>query len=245
MLQTKTIQGGRIKAMDDTGKGVAVIATLNTIDHDDDVTMPGAFGVQEVQMVPAHDWQHIPIGKAVIREVGNEVVAEFQLNMELMHGQQWHQALKFDLAQGTPLQEWSYGFRIDKASHGDRDGRGVRFLEAVTVREISPVLAGAGIGTRTVALKRESSMRFADELRAVHEDVTDIIARTQDIRAKRQAEGRDLSEDRRAELKALAAALRTLTSLSDALDEAAKATDDFSVAAEQLLAEYTRINSHR
>jgi phage head maturation protease len=51
------------------------------------------------------------------------------------------------------LQEWSYGFDILKESYGEFDDRSVRFLEALDVHEVSPVMLGAGIGTHTTAIK--------------------------------------------------------------------------------------------
>ena len=51
------------------------------------------------------------------------------------------------------LQEWSYGFDIVKAKSGQFEERDVRFLEKLLVHEVSPVLLGAGIGTRTLSAK--------------------------------------------------------------------------------------------
>ena len=152
-MKVKTFGATRVKAMDDAGKGTAVIATLNVIDKDGDVTMPGAFGDQHAVVVPTHNWNHVPLGKATIREEGNEVLADFQLNLDIQAAREWHSALKFDLANGDALQEWSYGFTIKDSSIGDFDGESVRFLKSVDVHEISPVLLGAGEGTRTLAVK--------------------------------------------------------------------------------------------
>jgi hypothetical protein len=155
----KTIE---IKELKDSGVIRAVIATLNVIDKDGDVTLPGAFGEQEVVVVPAHDWSHIPIGKGVIREEGNQAIAEIQMNMGIASGQEWFTALKFDLEKGKPLQEWSYGFNIREGGVGDgeMDGRRVRFLRGLTdgrpgleVHEVSPVLVGAGQNTGTLYAK--------------------------------------------------------------------------------------------
>lgn len=156
-LIVKTL--GRLKAIDGEGRGQAVIATLNAIDKDGDVTMPGAFGSQEVKVVPAHDWQHVPIGKASLSEQGDAALADFALNLDISSARDWHSALKFDLANKPPLQEWSYGFLIEKASFGEFDGQQVRFLEAVKVHEISPVMVGAGVGTRTVSVKGADAKR--------------------------------------------------------------------------------------
>ena len=143
-MELKTITSNAIKALDETGTGTALIATLNVEDSDGDVTLPGAFGNQNAKIIPAHDWQHVPLGKAKIREEGNDVLADFKLNLNIEAARDWHEALKHDLANGPPLQEWSYGFGIEEASFGDFEGHEVRFLKKLKVREISPVIVGAG-----------------------------------------------------------------------------------------------------
>lgn len=152
-MHTRKTASGHLKALDDAGVGSAVFATLGVIDKDGDVTLPGAFGSQDVVIVPAHDWTHVPIGRATIREHGNEAIADFRLNLDIAAARDWHAALKFDLATGRPLQEWSYGFHVSRESRGEHGGRQVRFLEALDVHEVSPVLLGAGVGTRTLAAK--------------------------------------------------------------------------------------------
>jgi transcriptional regulator with XRE-family HTH domain len=148
-----------VKQLSEKGEGVAVIATLNEIDKDGDVTTPGAFGEQTVPMVPAHEWHSAPIGKATISEKDNEALAHFRMNLKTDLGRNWHEALKFDLANPPAKQEYSYGFSIQEngAEMGDFSGRPVRFLKSLKVHEISPVLLGAGIATRTLALKSAQS----------------------------------------------------------------------------------------
>jgi vacuolar-type H+-ATPase subunit I/STV1 len=51
------------------------------------------------------------------------------------------------------LGEWSFGFdRLDQEP-GVWNGQHVNFLKQMQVHEVSPVLLGAGIGTRTTAMK--------------------------------------------------------------------------------------------
>lgn len=144
----------RLKQVDETkGEIMAVIATLNVKDHDNDVTVKGAFGSQEAQIVPVHDWNHIPLGRASISEDGNDVVAKMRFNMDSEAGREWFKALKFDFETGNPLQEYSYGFEIVDSEKGEKDGAKVQFLKKLKVIEVSPVLLGAGINTRTVDVK--------------------------------------------------------------------------------------------
>jgi hypothetical protein len=50
-------------------------------------------------------------------------------------------------------QAWSYGFDIADSDVGEFDGRRVRYLKRLKVFEVSPVLRGAGVNTRTLAVK--------------------------------------------------------------------------------------------
>lgn len=153
---------GALKELSEKGEGTAVIGTLGVIDRDGDVTEAGAFGEQIVPMVFAHDWaSRPPIGKAVIREEGNEAVARFRLNLKTEGGREVYEALRFDLEHPPAKQQWSYGFSIPEsgAKNGAFEGQPVRFLKKLQIHEISPVLLGAGIDTRTVAMKRGGLMK--------------------------------------------------------------------------------------
>lgn len=147
-----------IEKMDEAGKGRARIAQLSAVDSDGDTYAKGAFswkqgGGQWVMMIPAHDKQAMPFGKAWLHEEGDWAVADFTLNLDTQAGKEWHAALQFDLSNGTPVQEWSYGFRTVKAGRVTRDNKQVRQLRQLDAFEISPVLRGAGVGTGTMTLK--------------------------------------------------------------------------------------------
>jgi phage head maturation protease len=152
---TKTLT---IEKMDEAGTGRALIATLSEVDHDGDTYAPGAFswkdgGGQWVQILPAHDRRAMPLGKAWLFEEGGRAIADFSLNLETQAGKDWHAALRFDLARGEAIQEWSYGFGILDSEREERGGERVRVLRKLDVHEISPVIRGAGIGTRTLGIK--------------------------------------------------------------------------------------------
>ena len=142
----------QIKQLEGDGTGSAVFATLNVVDKDGDVTLPGAFGKQTVVIVPTHNWSSVPLGKGTTREAGDEAIVDFKLNLDSPTAKEWHSALKFDLAEGQQKQEWSYGFDILEESRGEFEGEQVRFLKSLRVHEASPVLVGAGVNTRTLAL---------------------------------------------------------------------------------------------
>ncbi len=153
-MQRKTIKVA-LKAVDDAGSFEAVIATLGVIDHDGDVIEAGAMTGQTVSLMPAHDQMSVPLGKATIVERGDDVVAVGKFNREVAAGKDWHEAIKFDLAHPPAGQEWSWGYRVKEENQrlGQLNGQDARFLSKIDVEEISPVLRGASIGTRTLEAK--------------------------------------------------------------------------------------------
>ena len=171
------IKHGSLKKLTEDGEGIAVISTLNVIDSDNDVVVPGAFGKQVSPMVPAHDWHEAPIGKASISEVGDEALAHFKMNLKTEGGREWHEALKFDFDNPPAKQEYSYGFSIldGGADHGEFNGQQVRFLKKLKVHEVSPVLLGAGVATRTLAIKTiKARMEITDVMNNIAVVQTDL-----------------------------------------------------------------------
>ncbi|TYC93552.1 HK97 family phage prohead protease [Novosphingobium sp. BW1] len=156
-----------IERMNDAGSGRARIAQLSAVDSDGDTYAPGAFswgqgGGQWCQILPAHNRKAMPLGKAWIYEENGWAVADLYLNLNTQAGKDWHETLKFDLAKGKPVQEWSYGYAVLDADHQQREGRNVQVLKKLDVDEISPVIRGAGIGTGTLSIKSDN-LRIADE----------------------------------------------------------------------------------
>ncbi len=202
-LEHKTVRA-ELK-MDDGGSGEARIATLNVVDKDGDVTLPGFFGdAQVAHLLPAHDWSHVPMGKGRVVERGDAAYVAFQINTEIAAARDWQSALKFDLANPPAIQEWSYGFRVhaDAWKEEQRDGRRVRLMgprpdgsPGAIVHEFSPVVVGAGEGTGTVAVKGRGA-RYVEELDAAVEALRSIVARTKAVRGLRREKGGDLAPDR-------------------------------------------------
>lgn len=152
------IKSMAIKEMDESGKGLAELATLSAVDNDGDTYERGAFawkpgGHQWAMMMPAHDRRKMPFGKARVYEEGDTAFAELNLNLKTEAGREWHQALLFDLQTGDPVQEWSYGYNIVDMDYRVSGSSRVRVLKKLDVDEVSPVLRGAGVGTRTIAIK--------------------------------------------------------------------------------------------
>lgn len=144
----------------DAEKGLvtAVFAKLGVKDLDDDYTLPGAFGTQSVR-VSAYghgSWMgELPVGRGTISEKDGEAVAELKFFMSTQHGREHFEVVK----EMGDLQEWSYGFDVAETGEISEELRqqGVRrVLKKLKVHEVSPVVLGAGVGTRTLAVKCDS-----------------------------------------------------------------------------------------
>ena len=150
-IETKTYHGRMEFKKDDGQEGYfsAVFATLNVIDHHDDVTLPGAFGKQDVLVEPwNHGWD-LPVGIGTIHEDGEEAVAEGKFFMDIPEANNHYVVAK----ELSDKQQWSYTFRIVESRRGQHEGQDVRFLEKLEVIGISQVSEGAGINTRTTDIK--------------------------------------------------------------------------------------------
>lgn len=214
---SKLVKSGiAFKELDDAGSGLARIATLSDVDSDGDTYAPGAFGEQRVKVLAAHDWTTVPIGKARVYEDGDEALAEFQLNLDSATAREWHAALKFDMADGRPLQEWSYGFRVLDAAFEERSGERVRILKRLKVHEISPVVIGAGVGTATLRLKH--GRPFREHAAAVIEAVADLAERAREVADLRAKSGRTISAERREQLDEVRNALAGLAAAGAEID---------------------------
>lgn len=151
-MNTKSLRGVKV---DDADKGevTAVFSTFNVVDKDGDVTLPGAFEDGAEVLISAYghkSWEGaLPVGKGTIRQTKTEGVFRGQFFMDTDAGRDHFEVVK---ALGGK-QEWSYGFDIMDSEPGEKDGQRVRYLKRLAVHEVSPVLIGAGVGTRTLSVK--------------------------------------------------------------------------------------------
>lgn len=153
MMEKKTFTA-RLNFKEDGEKGEfeAVIATLNVKDHDNDVTLPGAFGKQAILIEPwNHNLQAPPVGKGVLYERDGEAVVEGRFFLQTESGREHYEVAK-ELGHD---QEWSYTFEIVQAERGVFEGEDVRFLKALDVWGAGQVTRGAGINTRLTSIKEK------------------------------------------------------------------------------------------
>lgn len=227
----------------DEGTGSAKIATLNVIDHDGEVIVPGAFGEQHVNVMPAHERTAPRLGKAILKEADNIAIADFKFNLDkdAITAREWFSSLKFDANNGEPLQEWSFGFDVIDAENGEFEGKSVRFLKSLRVFEISPVLRGAGIDTGTLSIKEKKNQTFKEEMEKALTslgDVKAIIERTKSLAVLRAEKGQGLSNEKQDQLKSID---KTLVELSEDCKAILFKVNENANVAERLETEYQRI----
>ena len=232
-MERKSFTGMELKA-DKVGSFTARIATLNVIDKDVDVTIPGAFPSGKTILISAYQhgsWSGgLPVGKGVIREDGNDVFVDGQFNLNTETGKEHYETVKFS----PDIQEWSYGF-IVKAADYDTEFQGTpvnRILKSLDVFEASPVLRGAGMNTACTSIKTDkqpaAGLTYIEQSEAALAAVSDLLDRTKSLADLRAKEGRTLSKanrDRFSEIAAkmsdLDAEIKSLPAQSDPAQEKA------------------------
>lgn len=182
----------------DAEKGIveAVFATLEQKDHDDDWTLPGAFGEQNVR-VSAYghtSWRGaLPVGRGKIREEGNKAIAELKFFMGTQHGRDHFEVIK----EMGDLQEWSYGFDVLERGELTEElrQRGVaRVLKKLKVHEVSPVMLAAGVGTQTLAIKEAEAAAKKEAEEAAAKEAEEAAAREAEAAAEAAAKKAELEK---------------------------------------------------
>lgn len=216
----------RVEIKDETtGEVEAVFATLGVIDKDNDVTAKGAFEEGSQVVISAYNhksWEGaLPVGVGTIHEVGNEVVMKGQFFMDTQAGRDHFAVVK---ALGN-RQEWSYGFKVDKSEPAEHDGKSVRMLQKMSVYEVSPVLRGAGVGTRTTMAKN-----LKDEIDETVGAVESAIESVERVVALRAEKGKSLSQVNSESVVALKSAIEKLAALLNTEDEVKADQSEFELA---------------
>lgn len=205
--------------LDDQGYIEAAFAQLDVIDHDGDITRPGAFPVKDVPMSAYNhtSWDgSLPVGKGSIAERDGWAVFTGQFFMTTTHGRDAYETVK---GLG-PIAEYSYGYNITDGGPVVVDGKSVRELRKLDVFEVSPVLMGAGLGTHTLAIKSGglgTDLPYAEHESWLRESVAAFLARTKARADMRESEGRKLSRSDREALTALLESLRAFGGTADEL----------------------------
>lgn len=207
----KTISGVEVKDAE-KGQVSAVFSTFNVVDKDGDLTLPGAIkdGMEVVISAYGHQSHYgaLPLGKGVIRTTKTEAILDSQFFLDTTHGADAFKVVK----NLGPLQEWSYSLHNVTRKSQEIDGQMVSIIEDIgLIKEVSPVLIGAGVNTRTLVAK---GLKFTEEGDAVLAAVKSYLDRAGEVMALRGAKGRpQLGEESTALLTELADALKQLDDL--------------------------------
>ena len=160
----------------DEGKVRAAICTLDVVDNDGEVTLPGSIpdGMKATVSAYNHDTvmnmltggdqpDAAPVGKGVIRIEGKQAVAYLDYFMETQRGREAFLTVK---AMG-PDQAWSYAYRKVKVDQPTDEWKAKGARRMLTqlgplldgAMEVSPVKMPGGKGTRTLGAKSEPAKR--------------------------------------------------------------------------------------
>lgn len=188
---------GRVEIKDAAkGEVEAVFATLGVIDKDGDVTNKGAFHEGAACSISAFghkSWEGtLPVGKGTIHEVGQEAVFKGQFFLNTTGGRDTFEVVKQLADDDGPGMEWSYGFHVEDSEHGEHDGKSVRFLKKMKVMEVSPVMEGAGVGTRVTSVKERKT--FKDEISEAVDAVQKAVAGAERVVALRAEKDKGVSQ---------------------------------------------------
>lgn len=210
----KTITDVTIKDAE-KGQISAVFSTFNVIDKDGDLTLPEAIkdGMEVVISAYGHQSHYgaLPLGKGVVRKTKTEAILDGQFFMDTTHGADAFKVVKALSEGDTNLQEWSYSLHDVTRKSAEQDGQRYWIIEDIgLIKEVSPVLMGAGVNTRTLIAK---GMKFSEEGDAVLAAVDAYLERAGEVMALRSAKGRTLNDETTTVLEGLDVSLVKLRGL--------------------------------
>ena len=163
----------------------AVFSLYDTIDSDNDITLPGAlksgYTNNKIPLVWNHDWSK-PVGRGVLESSSEKAVFRGYF-LPTAAGREAYETVK----AMEDMQQFSYGFQVLDSEAGsivdEKTGKEkpVRFLKEVKVWEVSPVLVGAQQNTFVQTLKsgleqidsKEEEIK-KDDMKDFKEDVKDL-----------------------------------------------------------------------
>lgn len=213
--EIKSIGAFEIKDAD-KGEVTAIVNTLNIVDRDGDVVLPGAIANGAKVKISAYShgvikYGDAPVGKGVVTIEGDRAVFRGTYFLSTERGRDAFETVK---ALGAD-SEWSIGFRTLKSSAPTDEWKtkgARRMLTQLDVMEVSPVFLGANAQTATVAVKQadgdDGEVARITEIvtKTLEKERSDAIAAKAEsdrIAAEQQAiEAKALADKQAAELKA-------------------------------------------
>jgi hypothetical protein len=210
-LQTKSFGPLVVK---DVVKGEvqAVVNTLNIVDRDGDVILPGAILDGSIVKMSAYGHDTIlegapPAGMGTVTEKENQMVLSGRFFLGTQRGRESFEIVRETAEHG----EWSIGYRNVKTAPMTEEWKSAgarRVIASLDLIEVSPVFEGANQMTGTLAVKSEDpdaavkaevaaaaeaeaeEGRKAAEQRAKDEEVMRVLAERQSEADQRDAEAK-------------------------------------------------------
>ena len=211
----------------------AVFATFGVIDHDGDMMLSGSIGEQKVRMSAYghRSWYgELPVGKGRIYESGKDAIFEGQFFLTTNAGRETYETVK---AMGD-LQEWSFALPEVESETRTDNGQAYRAIKKVRVPEVSPVLLGAGVDTRTLDVKGEAQkpkdMKLIDHVEWLLAQTTEVAERLKSVAEMREEQNRHPSRE----------TLKRSAAVAVALQEVARVIDDVRAKHDVLTREFLR-----
>jgi hypothetical protein len=223
-MNTKALGAFEIK---DEAQGTveAVVATLNVVDSDRDVILPGA--IRDGSKVKLSSYGHdiitagaAPVGTATVHVHGDKAILRGRFFMNTQRGREAFETVKALGADG----EWSIGFlpeRTAPMTKAWQERGATRLLSQVKLVETSPVFIGASPMTSTLATK-EAGDEAGDGASGATEDTVELLRTIAgEVMARRDAEKKAVA-DAAAEVARLDAEAKAAAT-QEALDREAAA----------------------
>jgi len=176
-METKSFGSLEIKD-EERGEVEAIVATLEVVDRDGDVILPGAIprGGAKVKLSGyGHDvilQDAPPVGIGTIREEGGKALFDGRFFMSTSRGREAFAVVKELGTDG----EWSFGFpnasvTTSKMTDEWKEKGARRLIASMAPVEASPVFRGAGLGTMTMHTKvlKASDASLTDRVAAVND----------------------------------------------------------------------------
>lgn len=147
------------------------VATINVIDKDGDVLLPGSFPASAAVKLSSYAHDVItkgapPVGKGIVRVNGDGVIFEGKYFMSSERAREAFATVRELGEEG----EWSFGFPsgVKTAPMTDewRSKGARRLIAALQPIEVSPVFIGAGNGTHTLFTKHAKDFESIEALNA-------------------------------------------------------------------------------
>lgn len=194
----------------DEGEFIARFSAFGIVDSQGHVTTRTTFedGVDVVVGAWGHNRLALPAGRGTVRVADDGAYLHGRFFTDTAHGRDTYLTVR-NLGE---LQQWSYLAVVLDARPVDVDGREVTELTRLQLVSVDPVDVGANPRTATIAIKGLST-----SVRALADDVDDIVAALQRRAEVRMRAGRHIGAATLDEAAALARRLRSAASDIEAM----------------------------